>query len=214
MTVVDRIVALATRQLDAYNAADLDGFCSCYHADVRVFSGGELRAEGAETFRGLYEAKFAQGGFGGTVPRRVERGDVCVEEEHYWVDGPNGRIEGALLVEYTLKDDRIGTVRFFRFDGLVGRVRAGLLDGDAVVEPGLGRFSPCHSKKKDCWTVMFRASEGAGCVEVEAIRAFLAAQDQVELMGLGTLLADDHKGQRRLRFRASNEFLADLTAAL
>jgi hypothetical protein len=108
------IEALAARQLDAYNAADLDAFCGCYHADVVV-----LAADGTESFRGLstfrqrYRGKFEAGGFGATVETRLAVGEHCVDLEHYWVDGPP-RSEGTVLVRYSLRDERIGVVQFFR----------------------------------------------------------------------------------------------------
>lgn len=103
---------LSDRQLDAYNRADLDAFCSCYAEDVRVYFGEELEIEGLADFRSRYEAKFAAGNFGATVPRRLVLGSHCVDEEHYWSGLGTDRTEGVLLVSYTLADGKISRVRF------------------------------------------------------------------------------------------------------
>lgn len=108
------IVALAQRQLDAYNAANLDAFCACYHPEVRVMNGEELVCTGITAFRERYAAKFARGGFGATVPARVHSGLHCVDEEHWWVHRPDSsdRDSGVLLVRYSERDGQIGVVQF------------------------------------------------------------------------------------------------------
>ena len=103
---------LSERQLAAYNRADLDAFCACYADDVRVFFGEELDIQGIAEFRSRYEAKFAAGGFGATVPRRLVHGPHCVDEEHYWSGEGSERTEGVLLVSYTVLNDTISLVRF------------------------------------------------------------------------------------------------------
>ncbi|QEG24096.1 nuclear transport factor 2 family protein [Mariniblastus fucicola] len=105
------ITTLAIKQLDAYNRADLDGFCACYHADVRVFDGEEEKPPGIEAFRARYAKMFSKGGFGASVPTRVSLGKHCVDLEHWWRE--SGK-RGEVLVRYTEKDGLIGTVQFLR----------------------------------------------------------------------------------------------------
>lgn len=111
---MSRIEELAQAQLDAYNAADLDAFCACYHPAVRMFEGEEPGAEGIEDFRERYAAMFERGGFGASVPSRLVHGEHCVDEELWWrIDPETGeRREGRLLVRYKLVEDRIGLVQF------------------------------------------------------------------------------------------------------
>ena len=105
------IVKLATEQLAAYNRADLDAFCACYHPDVRVFNGEKEKPRGIDAFRERYVKLFAAGGFGASVPTRVALGDHCVDLEHWWRDGGKN---GKVLVRYTERDGLIGTVQFLR----------------------------------------------------------------------------------------------------
>ncbi len=111
------IVTLAERQLAAYNVADLDAFCACYHSDVRVMTGEDVVRTGITAFRASYARKFARGGFGATVPSRLHHGRHCVDEEHWWVDDPDTgeRRGGVLLVRYLEQDGRIGLVQFLEW---------------------------------------------------------------------------------------------------
>lgn len=208
------ITELAVEQLVAYNAADLDAFCACYHPEVQVLQGSQVVAVGIDAFRAIYADKFARGGFGGVVPRRVERGgEVCIEEEHYWVDGPQGRTEGVVLVRWTLREGLIGEVAFSPLTALIETVHDALLEGARVTVPGLGMFTPC-TRASGCRTVMFRARPGSGSPDVEALKDFLTEEDRLDLAGLGTLKAEDNRGGRRLRFHASEAFMALLTEAV
>ncbi len=102
---------LARRQLAHYNAADLDGFCACYHPEVVVESDGEVTVEGIDAFRERYRPMFAAGSFSATVDERMSHGAHCVDLEDYRrADGSEGRV----LVHYTLRDGLIGRVRFWR----------------------------------------------------------------------------------------------------
>ena len=110
------VVRLATDQLAAYNTADLDAFCACYHEDVVVLNDdGSESLRGAEAFRARYAPMFARGGFGASIDQRVQTGPHCVEREHYWRVGADGaRTEGTVLVRYTERDGHIAVVQFFR----------------------------------------------------------------------------------------------------
>lgn len=111
------VVQLAIAQLRAYNAHDLDAFCACYHADVRV-----LDADGAEELRGLqafrtrYQAMFERGGFGASIDQRVVSPPHCVEREHWWrINRETAeRADGVVLVRYSEREGLIGVVQFLR----------------------------------------------------------------------------------------------------
>ncbi len=111
------IEALAVAQLVAYNAWDLDAFCRCYHDDVRVLDAeGAEQVRGQAAFRARYAEMFERGGFGGEIDGRLVHGEHCVERERWWRDPADGgeRLQGTVLVRYSLRDGRIGTVAFLR----------------------------------------------------------------------------------------------------
>ena len=178
------VVRLAVRQLDAYNAWDLEAFVACYHPQVQVFSDGVMTIEGHVAFRQAYRAKFEGGDFGATVPRRVEAGERCIEEEHYWT---KTGARGSILVEYTLREGAIGAVRFTRFEGLVSAVSEALISGQTVSISGLGRFAPSMDAGRR--TVRFhRTSAGPDGPHERIVRAivdWMAQQDMLEILGLG-----------------------------
>lgn len=110
------IVELAARQLAAYNASDLDAFCACYHPEVVVMDAEEQIAQGLTDFRERYRGLFEGFQFGAEVSKRLDAGGHCVDYETWWrIDPGTGvRSEGLVLVRYTLRDDTIGWVQFFR----------------------------------------------------------------------------------------------------
>lgn len=110
------VVDLAIAQLVAYNAADLDGFCACYHPDVVVLDAdGEISVQGKDAFRERYRPMFERGQFGATVDGRLEVGSHCVEREHYSRVGADGEtVQGSLLVRYTERDGALAVVQFLR----------------------------------------------------------------------------------------------------
>lgn len=110
------IVLLASRQLEAYNRADLDAFCACYHPEVIVYDDqGQMSLQGAKAFRARYAPMFAQGKFGASVPERIAMGEHCIDRELYWREAVEGReaAQGEVLVRYRLKENLIGEVQFF-----------------------------------------------------------------------------------------------------
>lgn len=107
------ITTLAQRQLDAYNAGDLDAFAACYHPEVVVIEDGAVTVRGRSAFRERYADLFAGGGFGASVPGRLAEGPHCVDLEVWWREPAAGvREEGRILVRYTARDGLIGEVQF------------------------------------------------------------------------------------------------------
>ena len=110
------IDALATRQLEAYNAFDLDAFCACYHADVVVFDGDEVVIRGIDDFRTQYTGLFATRSYGASVDARIDLAGHIVEREAFWRVHPETgeRTEGDVLVRYTAREGKIAVVQFLR----------------------------------------------------------------------------------------------------
>jgi uncharacterized protein (TIGR02246 family) len=110
------VEALATAQLAAYNAADLDAFCACYHPDVTVLGAeGDVRIQGIEAFRARYGGLFRDfTDVRGTVDARLPLGPHVVEREAWSrVERATGaRTDGTVLVRYTEAD---GLLRWAQF---------------------------------------------------------------------------------------------------
>lgn len=111
------IAELAQAQLDAYNAADLDAFCACYHLEIRVLDAqGVCTLDGIEAFRERYGAMFGRfEQVRAEVPERLMVGEHCVDLEHYSrVERSTGlSSSGTVLVRYSLREAKIGVAQFF-----------------------------------------------------------------------------------------------------
>ncbi|AKU96846.1 hypothetical protein AKJ09_03510 [Labilithrix luteola] len=112
------VVALSKRQLEAYNRADLDAFCACYHADVMVLDHeGTCTTRGMDAFRERYRTMFdAHRDVHGRVDERIVLGEHVVELEHWSrVRKDTGeRVSGTVVVRYTEQDGLIRIAEFLR----------------------------------------------------------------------------------------------------
>ena len=106
-------VDIVQRQLDAYNAQDIDAFCACFSADcILAELNGAVTQQGAAAIRQRYQTLFA------TYPEnhaalvnRVVVGNVVVDHEDI-ARSPTERINAAAI--YTVKDGLIARVDFVR----------------------------------------------------------------------------------------------------
>jgi hypothetical protein len=107
---------LATAQLAAYNAKDLDAFCDCYAEDVRVLDAdGRPTLEGLAAFRERYAGLFAGWeAIGATVSTRLLLEPHVVDDEAWWRSRPGEHQAGRVLVRYTARAGRIAIVEFLR----------------------------------------------------------------------------------------------------
>ena len=104
MTAADAVA----RQVDAYNAHDLEGFLACYADDVVVTSGnGDVLLEGTEAVRAQYAVLFERlPDVKAVVRQRIQLGGWVVDEEHVTATG----FEIEALVAYHVPGDRIDRV--------------------------------------------------------------------------------------------------------
>lgn len=104
---------VVSRQLDAYNAHDLEGFCSWYAEDVELFNLGEaepyLRSKVA--LRALYAEKFANPGLKVRIVNRIAQGSRVIDQEE--VHGVGDRLPRVIVI-YEVDGDRIARARFIR----------------------------------------------------------------------------------------------------
>ncbi len=107
-------VDVVQRQLEAYNAQDMDAFLATYAPDCQICDlNGAVTQNGREEIRARYAAMFAQ--FPENKARLVHRmslGDVVIDHEDV-VRGPNGpRLEAIAI--YTVKNGLIARVDFVK----------------------------------------------------------------------------------------------------
>jgi hypothetical protein len=107
-------VELATRQLAAYNAQQLDAHCACYADDVTVADfGGAVMLSGMAAYRARYEALFAQHPNNhAALVDRLSLGSTVIDHERVR-RAPESEPFDVLAI-YTVRDGRIARVRFVR----------------------------------------------------------------------------------------------------
>ena len=110
------VIELSRRQLDAYNRGDLDSFCACYHASIRVLEpDGTVRVDGMDAFRARYAKLFDDHDeVRATVSERMALGPHVVEREQWSRRArASGEVTaGEVLVRYTEGDGLIAVAEF------------------------------------------------------------------------------------------------------
>lgn len=104
---------IVQRQLDAYNAQDIDAFCACFAADcVLAELNGAVTQKGADAIRQRYETLFSSYPENhAALVNRVVVGNVVIDHEDI-MRSPSERINAAAI--YTVKDGLIARVDFVR----------------------------------------------------------------------------------------------------
>jgi len=106
-------VGVVQRQLDTYNAQDIDGFCACF-ADACVIAdlNAAVTLDGLAAIRARYAQLFAD--FPTNQARLLNRiavGEIVVDHEEV-VRAPGNHFEAAAI--YTVKNGLIARVDFVR----------------------------------------------------------------------------------------------------
>lgn len=114
----ERMIALASGQLEAYNKRDIEKFCTFFHPEVQVWSrqNGEpvKTCSNMETFKRMYQSRFENNpDLHCELRSRVVLNDSVLDEE--WVTGVTGQEAPSHVVAiYAFRDDLIGYVWFTR----------------------------------------------------------------------------------------------------
>ena len=96
------------RQVEAYNAGDLEAFLGCYAPTVVIRAGdGTVLNEGLEAMRATYVGWFGSlPGLRAEIVTRVQRGSWVVDDEHVTAEG----LDVRALVAYRVRDGLIDQV--------------------------------------------------------------------------------------------------------
>jgi uncharacterized protein (TIGR02246 family) len=106
--------AIVQRQLDAYNAQDLDAFCACFAADcVLTELNGAVTGEGGAAVRARYANLFSDYPDNrAELINRIVVGDVVIDHEDIARTKQGDRFRAAAI--YTVRDGLIARVDFVR----------------------------------------------------------------------------------------------------
>ncbi len=112
--LTDSSTRLAQRQLEAYNARDIDAFLEPYADDVEVYTfPDELRYKGKETMRKQYGAMFERTkDLHCTLVNRIAVGNIVIDHERVTVAPGKPVIEAVAI--YTVENGKIKKVYFAR----------------------------------------------------------------------------------------------------
>jgi hypothetical protein len=105
------------RQVEAYNARDIEAFLSFYADDVviRRLPSGEVAWDGKEAMRPRYAKRFSENpGLNCTITERIVHGDWVVD--HELVTGVEGRPRVRAVAIYEVRDGLIRNVWFLAID--------------------------------------------------------------------------------------------------
>lgn len=101
------------RQLEAYNAKDLEAWLATYAKDARQFHlHGECFAAGHEQMRQRMHIRFQEPDLHARLVSRLVMGNLVVDQELITRNLPEGRAEVAMLCVYELVNGLIQTASF------------------------------------------------------------------------------------------------------
>jgi hypothetical protein len=113
--------AVVQRQLDAYNARDLDALLAIYADDAEVFEHpATLVAKGTAALRARFTARFQEPNLHARLLNRIVSGDRVIDHERVTRTFPEGPGEIELVMIYEVRAGRIA-----RAWNLVGTRRLG-----------------------------------------------------------------------------------------
>lgn len=109
----DNPSALVQRQLDAYNARDVDAWLDTYAVDAEQFTlHGERLAKGHDEMRARIGPRFAEPDLHAELVRRVAVANVVVDVEVVTRNFPEGIGTIEMLCVYEVIDGRIAKASF------------------------------------------------------------------------------------------------------
>ena len=100
--------AVVQRQLEAFNARDLDALLAAYAEDAQVFEHpSKLLAAGAAALRERYTARFQEPNLHAALLSRVVMGHIVVDHEEVSRTFPEGPGKLKLVMIYEVQNGRI-----------------------------------------------------------------------------------------------------------
>ncbi|UFN50555.1 nuclear transport factor 2 family protein [Roseomonas sp. OT10] len=101
------------RQLDAYNARDIEAFMACWAEDCAYYGfPGQLLAQGAAAVRARHVERFREPDLHGRLLHRMAVGNLVTDHEVVTRNLPGGRAEVGVIALYEVIDGRIARAWF------------------------------------------------------------------------------------------------------
>jgi len=105
--------SVVQRQLDAYNARDVDALMATYAEDAQQFEyPATLLTSGAAQLRERITARFREPNLHARLIRRIVMGQVVIDHEEVTRTFPEGTGTLELVAIYEVRDGRIASARF------------------------------------------------------------------------------------------------------
>ena len=105
--------AVVARQLDAYNARDIDAFMAAWRDDAEFFAHpNELLARGAAEIRARHLARFKEPDLHGKLIGRLSVGNLVVDREIVIRNFPEGRGKIDVIAIYEVEAGKIARAWF------------------------------------------------------------------------------------------------------
>jgi hypothetical protein len=100
--------AVVQRQLDAYNARDIDALMTIYAADAQMFEHpAKLLASGSAALRERFLARFKEPNLYAQLLKRVVMGNTVIDHERVTRTFPEGPGTVELVMIYKVENEKI-----------------------------------------------------------------------------------------------------------
>jgi len=105
--------AIVARQLDAYNARDIDAFMAVWHDDAEYFEHPDkLLARGVTDIRARHEIRFKEPDLHGRLIARMSVANLVIDREVVTRNFPDGRGTVDVIAIYEVAGGRIARAWF------------------------------------------------------------------------------------------------------
>ncbi|WP_137128790.1 nuclear transport factor 2 family protein [Rhizobium sp. FY34] len=102
------VVGPVARQLEAYNARDIDAFMRCWHEDCLYYAfPNEILAAGADDIRARHIERFREPDLHGRLLSRIVLGNLVIDHETVTRNYPQGRGEVDVVCLYEVENGLI-----------------------------------------------------------------------------------------------------------
>jgi uncharacterized protein (TIGR02246 family) len=106
---------LVQKQLDAYNARDMEAFLATYADNAELFDFPAVpRTSGKEAMRKRYQTRFADTTLHAVIAKRIVMGDTVIDHERIQLTLPEGPGVMEAVAIYEVNGNQIAKVTFIR----------------------------------------------------------------------------------------------------